>query len=71
MREIKFRYRFRHIPTGKIITEIRSLDFLELHGPSPELNRIFPDYEILSRDQWADSQDKFKKDIYYLLNEII
>jgi len=64
MREIKFKYRIKHVPTGKLIVVIRNLDYLELYGPYPGENRVFPDYKILSRDQWTDALDKFKKDIY-------
>lgn len=62
MREIKFRYRFKILETGEIITIYRTIyDIEENDFGRDDVN---PDSEILSRDQWTGRVDKNGKEIY-------
>lgn len=63
MRELKFRYMIKDRRTGKIATEIRTLEEFEqgLYFTN------YPDaryYELISKDQFIERSDKDGKEIY-------
>ncbi|HDR7602273.1 TPA: hypothetical protein QCX65_005819 [Bacillus mycoides] len=66
MREIKFRYTFKHIGTGNIEKKIYTLKQLEERNTSelsPCFNKEFG-YELVSRDQYTGEKDACGNEIY-------
>jgi len=64
MREIKFRYIFRHDKTGHIVSKIYCLDELDTGGSLCLRDMFKEGFSIIAKQQYTGLWDRNKKDIY-------